>query len=114
MKYFAALFVCFLLSGCGLAKPTAGMPMSASPLAVGVAVDTVSVINSQKTIGDHIVSGITGKECSSPRQSIHGGDYCQDKPLPPEKQPPVYCYRTLGTPDCYYTPQPEPYRRVGN
>lgn len=68
--------------------------------------DGLSVINTQKTIDDHLVSWISGKDCSTIK-AIKGEDYCQAKPV---KTPTVartsYCYKNLAGTTCYTQPLP--------
>ncbi len=67
-----------------------------------VALDVVSIINTDKTIADHIISLSTGRDCSTVRSSM-GEPYCKTDPIP---EPPLYCYRSLASVDCYATPDP--------
>ncbi|OKH87081.1 hypothetical protein [Thalassospira sp. TSL5-1] len=67
-----------------------------------VALDVVSIINTDKTIADHIISMSTGRDCSTVRSSM-GEPYCKTDPIP---EPPLYCYRTLAAVNCYATPDP--------
>jgi hypothetical protein len=67
-----------------------------------IALDVVSIINTDKTIVDHIVSMSTGRDCSTVRSSM-GEPYCKTDPIP---EPPLYCYRTLAAVTCYATPDP--------
>ncbi|MDP2700025.1 hypothetical protein [Thalassospira sp.] len=67
-----------------------------------VALDVVSIINTDKTIVDHIVSLSTGRDCSTIRK-IDGKTYCKQDPIP---EPPLYCYRSLAAVTCYQTPDP--------
>jgi hypothetical protein len=66
--------------------------------------DGVSVINTQKTIGDHVVSLVTGKDCSLVRASV-GDPYCTD-PLQPVPSIPriTYCYQSLARVSCFDRP----------
>ncbi|OFX14676.1 MAG: hypothetical protein A2516_00940 [Alphaproteobacteria bacterium RIFOXYD12_FULL_60_8] len=90
-----------LLGGCtvpsAIATPTSGMPT------LGI-VEAASLINTDKTIGDHILSYTSGKDCSTLR-SQDGGEYCVtiEKYVPPEPQP-TYCYESLGSVNCYSRP----------
>ncbi|WP_215907492.1 hypothetical protein [Thalassospira marina] len=67
-----------------------------------IALDVVSIINTDKTIVDHIVSMSTGRDCSTVRSSM-GEPYCKTDPIP---EPPLYCYRSLAAVTCYATPDP--------
>lgn len=73
----------------------------------------VSVINTEKSIGDHAVSLYSGKDCSTIRLE-RGESYCAEDEIVPKLM--VYCYRTLGRVTCYDRPDPYKgrYRRVGN
>ena len=94
-----------LLSGCkALTTQSSAMPFGASPLTTIAGAELISVVSTQKTVGDHIVSKFTGLDCSTPRSQLDKGSVCREKPLPPQKRPQVYCYRTLATPDCYLEP----------
>lgn len=81
---------------------------AAAPLVV---VDAVSLINTDKTLIDHIAGGLSGQDCSTLR-SMEGGHYCQphyeNKPV----VPPLYCYRTLAKVTCYDRPSPNPADRL--
>ena len=72
-----------------------------------------SVMATDKTIPDHIVSYRSGKDCSTVRTE-QGRTYCrEDEPNP---QPVAYCYRTLGDVTCYAEPDParHPGEQIGN
>lgn len=79
----------------------------------GIAGQGISVVGSKKTIGDHLVSILSGKDCSSIRAE-RGFYYCkEDEPVPEQA---VYCYRTLGDVTCYERKDPRRggQRAVGN
>ena len=98
MKTRLALLSLLALGGCSLAT---GAPGSVPSLA---GVEAVTVIGTDKTLGDHIVSFTTGKNCSTVRRQT-GQTYCEeDEVVPPEE---IYCYRTLGRVSCYRTPRPK-------
>lgn len=67
-----------------------------------VILDVVSIVNTDKTIVDHIVSSATGQDCSTVEYS-KGNPYCKQ---PPKPEPPLYCYRSLAAVSCYSTPDP--------
>lgn len=110
---FARLsLVCALLlslGGCGVTKSgadsaveTLGSPFNA--LGTVLILDAVSVVNTQKTIDDHVVSWISDRDCSSVRAST-GGAYCVDPPQPvPTAIRVSYCYQSLAAVDCYDRP----------
>jgi hypothetical protein len=74
----------------------------ARPFAI---VDTVSLINTDKTIIDHLAGVVSGQDCSTLR-SMDGGHYCQPRYENVPVVPPLYCYRTLGAVTCYDQPSP--------
>lgn len=92
----------------GLGGCTAGVSSSAIPTVGGVTAplaqfEVVSVVASDKTVGDHIISFTSGKDCSSVRAQL-GQYYCkEDEPKDPPKP---YCYRTLGNVTCYSASDP--------
>ncbi len=93
----------FALCGCH-ALDGAGDAVASSTVGGLVVLDAVSVINTHKTLDDHLVSLITGKDCSSVRASM-GDYYCIDQPgNVPTIVRTSYCYKTLGTIDCYTEP----------
>lgn len=96
-----------VLTGCSLA---ASAPSAVPPLA---GFEGLSVIGTQKTLTDHLVSFSTGKDCSTIRKE-RGMTYCvEDEVTTPEE---VYCYNTLGAINCYAQPQPygSEYQPVGH
>ncbi|WP_096701010.1 hypothetical protein [Magnetospirillum sp. 15-1] len=68
--------------------------------------EALSLINTHKTVGDHIIGWITDKDCSSPRAE-RGDAYCMEVPGRPTPPPQVYCYSTLARPTCYSQPYNE-------
>ena len=48
------------------------------PLPLSLALDGVSYAASGKSIGDHLISGLTQKDCSFGRALIYQSDLCQD------------------------------------
>lgn len=89
-KYAKWLLIAFVLvSG---AAVTACSP-------VGIAqVEAVSVMGSDKTVVDHMVSLGSGKNCSILRKD-QGLTYCVED-MPKIRQN-IYCYRDLGGVTCY-------------
>ena len=60
--------------------------------------DVATVLGTDKTIPDHVISYYSGKDCSTIRTE-RGQTYCvEDEPNP---EPLVHCYRTLGRASCY-------------
>ena len=84
---FAALMV---VSGCGAFFPVTGA-------------EGVSVLATKKTMGDHVISLTSGKNCSHVRLR-RGLTYCEEDE--PNIQPRVYCYKTLAKVTCYDRPDP--------
>ncbi|GAB6054040.1 hypothetical protein JCM17960_28600 [Magnetospira thiophila] len=76
----------------------------------GLEVGTVMVTD--KTVGDHVISWASGKDCSTVRWE-QGMTYCKEDEPRPEAA--VFCYETLGDVVCYDRPDPHanPQQRVG-
>ncbi|HVI52026.1 MAG TPA: hypothetical protein VM661_12500 [Candidatus Sulfotelmatobacter sp.] len=75
--------------------------------------DGISVINTQKTLDDHLVSWISGDDCST-LKALHGEPYCQPKPVEvPKVTRTSYCYKNLAGTTCYTQPQPGNYQPAG-
>lgn len=97
--------ILLLLPGClfvgkeGLQLGTAGLGRGA----LLTNLEVISVINTQKTVGDHIATWVTGKDCSTVRAQREGA-WCTDWPGPPPPQQQVYCYASLAKPSCYSQP----------
>jgi len=90
-----------LLSACSPAHNTAlAMHLPYSPITALVVADGISVINTGKTVEDHVIGLVTDQDCSLIRAS-HGGDYCVSKEKPPMVQVVSYCYKTLAKTTCY-------------
>ncbi|NVK18407.1 MAG: hypothetical protein HWE30_06930 [Methylocystaceae bacterium] len=62
--------------------------------------DAVSTIATDKTMGDHIISYFSRKDCSTVRQE-QGLSYCKEDTPDPSKAPKTHCYRELGKVTCY-------------
>ena len=80
----AALVLIFALaaSGCTYLAPAEG----------------VSLMGTEKTLGDHLISLSSGKNCSTVRRE-QGLTYCEED-MPQIRQN-IYCYRDLGGVTCY-------------
>ncbi|MCG8511833.1 MAG: hypothetical protein MI741_21670 [Rhodospirillales bacterium] len=63
--------------------------------------NTATVIGSDKTFADHVISLASGKNCSTVRVE-RGLEYCEEDEVIPK--PDVYCYRELGGVTCYEKP----------
>jgi len=91
----------FLLAACSPSHNTAvAMHLPYSPLTALVVADGISVINTGKTVEDHVIGWVSGQDCSVIRAS-HGEDYCVSKEPPPKVMVVAYCYRTLARTTCY-------------
>ena len=95
VKIAAAFAVMAWLTGC------AGLPLAG---VVGGA-EVASVVNTDKTLTDHVASNLTGHDCSTVKVKSRG-KYCIDQNSIPAPQPAVYCYRSLGDINCYENPDP--------
>ena len=60
-----------------------------------------TVVTTDKTITDHAISLISGKDCSTVRTE-QGRSFCKEDEVNPE--PNVYCFQTIGGIDCYREP----------
>ena len=102
---YLALFCAVALGGCG------PMAMSGVPF-LGQA-EALTVVGTDRTIVDHVVSISSGKNCSTVRRE-QGLHYCEEDEL--EVKPEIYCYNTLGRVTCY--DRPDPYangsQKIGN
>ncbi|OAN46744.1 hypothetical protein A6A04_06505 [Paramagnetospirillum marisnigri] len=105
---YAVLALVLVLGGCGYVS-RAGIGDAPKPLPnpyTFFQLEALSLINTHKTIGDHIIGWIADKDCSSPRAE-RGEEYCRDWPGKPAPPPQVYCYTTLARPSCYSQPYNE-------
>ena len=86
-----------LLSGCTM---TEAMLASAS---------IATFVQTDKTMTDHVVSYVSGDDCSI-LHTQDGGEYCRDTTEGPKDASvaqQTYCYRTLGGIDCYMQEDPK-------
>lgn len=87
-----------------LAIPMMALAGCTSPLGLAAAgADVVTLNATKKTIGDHIVSAATGRDCSI-LSFEKDGDYCPDKVEVDRSR--LYCYRTLADVECHHIPDP--------
>ena len=104
-RYFKLLVIVglFGLGGCsGLGASADTAVLGGGSVAPLVALDGASIIATDKTIGDHLISVASGKNCSTVRTEL-GMHYCEEDE--PKGEATVYCYRTLGAVSCYDRPQ---------
>jgi len=103
---FLIAMTMFFVSGCtgmfeGLGQLTETANVGGGPFPTVAVVDGATIMATDKTILDHIVSLSSGKNCSTVRKEL-GMYYCEeDEPVGDRK---VYCYRTLGGVTCYDKP----------
>jgi len=91
------------LSGCsGLGVAAESAVMGGGTVAPLAALDGVTVIATDKTLSDHLISIASGKNCSTVRTEL-GMHYCEEDE--PKGEANVYCYRTLGAISCFDRPQ---------
>jgi hypothetical protein len=63
----------------------------------------VSLTSTKKTLGDHVVSGATGEDCSV-ISFTETGSYCPERVTVDRSR--LYCYRTLADVECHNIPDP--------
>ena len=91
-----ALLSISLLAACTFPTLATGVP--------GVAqLDIMTVVGTDKTIVDHVVSYSSGKDCSYVYVE-RGNRYCKEDEV--VIKPQVYCYNSLGRATCYERPDP--------
>ncbi len=98
MKRLAALFG--ILLGVSACEQVAG-----NVALVVLGADMSTLMFTGKTILDHGVSARTGKNCSL-LNAENREPYCQEWVEQGESLVMLYCYPTLGQPDCYLDPLP--------
>ncbi|MGE5517869.1 MAG: hypothetical protein ACM31D_18860 [Bacteroidota bacterium] len=108
-----ALVSGILVAGCSGGSSSNHLPYSTHGLSAEgrlatelVGLEVLSVVNTKKTVGDHIATWITGKDCSTIRAQREGA-WCVDWPNPPAPPQQVYCYASLARPSCYSQPYNE-------
>jgi hypothetical protein len=82
-----------LSAGCG----------SDATIAAAVSVGSFPILH--RSPPDVVISALTGRDCSVVNLD-KGERYCRPKELPLE--PPVFCSRSLGVPDCWAEPDKLP------
>ena len=108
IRQLAPLAGILLLSGCAYFGPNGiETELSAGGNLYGLTnLEVLSVINTKKTLTDHVATWVTGKDCSTIRAQREGA-WCVDWPAPPAPPQQVYCYASLAKPSCYAQPYNE-------
>lgn len=75
-----------------------------------VALEGATMMGTEKTLSDHILSFTSNKDCSTYR-TLTGRTYCKEDDVQPKAQ--VHCYRTLGEVSCYANPEGGGRQEVG-
>jgi len=88
---FAALLI--LLASCG----------TDSVFALGASL--ANFVHTDQVPTDYIAEYASGQQCSLLKAIQDGGPLCRE-PTRQITEKPIYCYRTLGVPTCYATPDP--------
>jgi hypothetical protein len=88
MRIIAAAIACLFVASCSAATPYA-------------MVDGATVITTEKTMADHVISLASGKDCSLVRLE-QGTTYCEEDEVVPH--PNLFCYRELAGVTCYDRP----------
>ena len=95
-----------------LLVPAVLLVAACTPFDAGIMAGTtvISLLETDKTPTDHILSQVMNKDCSSKRL-LEGADHmCLDENANASKTvaqaAPSYCYRTLGNVTCYTEPNP--------
>lgn len=108
----AALLSSALVAGCSngsgghLPYSTHGLSAEGRVATQLAILEVLSVVNTKKTLPDHVATWVTGKDCSTIRAQ-RGGAWCVDWPAPPAPPQQVYCYASLAKPSCYAQPYNE-------
>ncbi len=85
----------FLVSSCG-------GPESVFALGAGLA----NFVHTDKLPTDYVAEYASGKQCNLLKSLDDGGPLCRDSFERQIIEKPIYCYRTIGQPTCYSTPDP--------
>ena len=86
--------ILFLLTACG----TESVYVTGPGLA--------NFVHTDKLPTDYIAERASRKECNLLKSIEDGGPMCRDSFKREVIEKPIYCYRTLGQPTCYATPDP--------
>ena len=77
---------------------------SACDLGTFTGAEAISLIGTDKTLVDHVVSVSAGKDCSTVRRE-RGRTYCVEDETQIRQN--IYCYNTIGRVTCYDRPDPQ-------
>jgi len=104
MRKLLLLLPLCVLSACG--------PLMSASVPGLAQVDVLTVMGTDKTIVDHVVSLSSGKNCSAVRVE-KGQYYCEEDE--PRIEQNMNCYNTLGEVTCYTRPDPHHgrYQKIG-
>jgi hypothetical protein len=104
-----ALLAWAFLAAAGLALGGCHAAALLPPAAIAATVEGVSLNQTGKTASDHLVSWVTGEDCSVLR-ATHNGKYCMTSAEIAQEQAQLHrpylgdCYRTRGGVACYDQP----------
>jgi hypothetical protein len=102
IRPLAVLALAAVLPGCVAALPAA---------AVYAGVEGISLNQTDKLMSDHVVSAVTGQDCSFLKYK-DTGNYCRsaaeiaEQAAKERRDLSGYCYRRLGRVTCYDSPDP--------
>lgn len=63
-----------------------------------IGAEAVPTMATGKPLSDHVISMVSGKDCSYIRTQT-GQNYCVEDDIPPHQN--IFCYRTIGDVTCY-------------
>ncbi|MBT5107741.1 MAG: hypothetical protein HOM25_03585 [Rhodospirillaceae bacterium] len=92
---FAFIAFAFNLTACG-------GPESAYLIGATLA----NFIHTDRVPIDYVAEYASGQECNLLKSIEDGGPLCRKSFTRTVIEPPLYCYRTLGEPSCYVSPDP--------
>ena len=98
-------FILIIFTGCSPLGPLA----TTGTIPVAGQIDMLTLIGTEKTIVDHVISLSSGKDCSA--VNIEKEQYYCDEDEPAIKQN-IFCYPSLGNVTCYDKPI-EGYQQIG-
>lgn len=91
----AVTFLTFNLAACGGAE---------SVYVIGASL--ANFIHTDRVPLDYIAEYASGQECNLLKSIEDGGPLCRKSFTRTVIEPPLYCYRTIGKPSCYVSPDP--------